>query len=304
MPISRRAVLQGALIGAFAACAAQANTDKTRTLPLRFMKLRHGALVVEVGGRLVLVDPWLSRGPGSGLIVSTGESPIEPDGLGRIDLILLTSSTPDRLSSSTLRALPEKRARCLVPDERSARVCREAGFERVRVIEPDERLSTVGLEITTFVCRPAGLLPISLGFHVAAHERSVLIAGALLPLVVDDAVGRFARDHAAEIAFLPRPDRAIAPGDLAASDDDLILIARLARARAVVPIADAVRAGPLAAPLVDIFVEPRSAVLTAPAQEDDVTILDFARSTKRARMPRALHVENGVWYRMGVDEQR
>jgi L-ascorbate metabolism protein UlaG (beta-lactamase superfamily) len=265
------------------------------------MKLRHAALLVEIGGRRVLVDPWLSRGPGGGLLVSTGESPIGPEALGSIDLLLLTSSTPDRLDVATLRALPDKGARCLVPDEHAASLCRRAGFGRVRVVGADESWRILGLDVTTFGCRAAGLVPASIGFHVEHGRRSALIAGALVPLVVDDGVGRFARENPAEVVFLPRPQRAMAPGDLAASDDDLVLIARLARARALVPIADAVGPGPLAAPLLDAVIDHRPANLVVPTEAPRVSILDGDRSGDRARMPRALHVENGVWYRLAAD---
>lgn len=258
------------------------------------MCLRHASILVEIADRRVLIDPWLTGGPGGGLVIDTGEvDPTLVDRVGRIDLLLLTSSTFDRLDPSTLRALEDKRAFCLVPDERAAKTLRRAGFRRVRVVRVDATEEVRDMRITPFVCRADGLLPRSLGFHVAIGDRSFLVAGAVPPIVVDDEVARSARALPAELAFLPRPDDVLTRIDPQASDDDLVLVARLARARAVVPVASSVRPGPLMAPI-SAFISGRPERLTI--EDDD----DQRAPGPRAKGPRVVHADPWVWYRLPV----
>jgi len=295
MRATRRSFVVSSALAWLGVAPALAATDPTAPSGgLRFMRLRHASLLIEIGERRVVVDPWLTKGPGGGLVVDTGDvEPTFSERVGRVDLLLLTSSTLDRLDSSTLRALEDKRASCLVPDERAEKVLRRAGFSRVRTVQVDVEEEVGGLVVTPFLCREAGLLAASVGFHVAGAGRSFLVAGAVPPIVVDDRVARSARAMPAEIVFLPRPDDLLTRLDPQASDDDLVLVARLARARAVVPIADTVRPGPLMAPLASL-VDVRAARLESETDDDP------RAPGPRARGPRVVHADPWVWYRLPV----
>ena len=211
------------------------------------LPLRHTTVVAEVAGRRVVFDPSLSlsfSAPG----VFTGPLPARhADEIGPVDLVCISSGEATSFDPRTLTALDAWHASILVGDDDTARRVRQLGWRRVRVVSPTTPVDVGGLRIQASPGR--GLTGPAIGFVVGSANREgprLWHTGLLPPLEVDARAAAFASANPVDVvlgcAWGLRSRTGGPP--LQADIDDVAALARLARARVLLPIGrDAVAAG-------------------------------------------------------------
>lgn len=252
---------------------------------LRVLKVRHATFLLDLDGARVLLDPWFSAPPGPVLFTSAPEAALSVLEVGRPHLLLVTSGSWDRFDPRSLHELPSRSAFCLVPDEPTAKALRNLGFRRVRQVRAGDQLRVRGVDVDVGPARDDWRGP-AVSYRLERAGRSVWHTGSLVPLDVDDRPGRWAREHPSEVVlggFDEGPGAALAD---ALGRDDAYLLARLARARYLMPQGDEVRpASPWAALLT---------LWTGALGSDEGT----PRVPGVVGGPRVVLAERGLWYRV------
>ena len=275
MSLTRRS-----LLGLLAAMPALSSSTSPTSAVTRVLFVRHSTLLVETGGRRVLIDPSLSPSFGvQGVLheVHKGPTPA-PGSLGRIDVIGVTSGEPTSFDLRTVAGLDVRRARFLVPDDDVRKRLALLGHTRVRVVRAGDVVDIGGLRI--HVSPAHGVLSAAVGFHLDAGAPTLWHSGPIPPLEVDAQVASFAADHPASIVCVCASGMGLSSSGppLFANVDDALALARLARARVLMPVAwGAVPAGLFAL------------VLSAPPVATPLTT---------SRDPRIEYPEPGTWYRI------
>ncbi|MBI1946650.1 MAG: MBL fold metallo-hydrolase [Deltaproteobacteria bacterium] len=245
---------------------------------LRFVRVRHRTVLIELAGRRVLVDPCFEPALGAPGVFAAPPPAFEPEAVGPLDLLLVTGSEPGAFSAASTRRLRSREARCLVPDERIAKLLRLQGFRRVRVVTEGERMAVGGVDVVVSPSTSLRLAP-GVGFHLSREGRSLWCAGAPPPFDVDGRAPTFARAHPAEVVAACALGLVGGGLPLTLDADDALLLAGLARARHLVSLQlDVVPAG-----------------LGA-------LVLSQARVVKAAKPggPRVVVVPAGTWCRVGT----
>ncbi len=233
-----------------------------------------------MGGRRVLIDPSLRRGFGvQGLVQeAAGPAPPAPGSLGRLDVVAVTSGEPGSFDLDTVARLDLRRTRFLVPDEGVRKRLALLGHSGVRVVRPGDVVVVGGVRVSVSPAR--GLLSSAVGFHLDGGSGSTLWhTGPIPPLEVDALAMSFAADHAANVVCAWAAGIALSSSGppLFADGDDALALARLARARILLPIGRGmVPAG--------LF----SLVFTTTASSPPITT---------SRDPRIEDPVSGTWYR-------
>ncbi len=225
-----------------------------------------------------MFDPSLSPSFSAQGVFAAPSPARHADELGPVDLVCISSGEATNFDPRTLAALDARHASILVGDDDTARRVRQLGWRRVRVVSPTTPVDVGGLRVQASPGR--GLLGPAVGFVIGSANHTglrVWHTGPLAPLEVDARVAAFASAHAADVVLgCAWGLRARIGGPaVQAGVDDVAALARLARARMLLPIGrDAVATG-----LFSLVWEPA-----------DVVNLDVGRS---------LHIErpvNGTWY--------
>lgn len=198
--------------------------------------------LLELNQRRILIDPWFSRGAGAPLFAHAPSSPLMPEDIGRLDLILVTTSSHVTLDSKAVRRLRDKKAYVLVPDEEAAKVFRNAGYRRVRVVRPGDQWMVAGLQIDVSPAHTVNFGRNHVGFRVEAGGRSVWHTGRLSTLDSPATVRTFGRRFPSDILIAPF-ETVSGPvsrlyGMYGLSHAEVQFLARLTKARAVVPHQD------------------------------------------------------------------
>ncbi len=241
---------------------------------LRWLKVRHATFLVELDGLRLLFDPWFGREPLTGVALSAPQPVPSVDGVGRVDLLFITSDRWDRFDPFSLRKLGGRDAYCFVPDEDCARRLRSAGYQRVRVTRAGDEWRHGDVTIQVSAAAEG------VGYRVLRRGRSLWNAGSLVPLDVDDAPIDFARRRPSEVVFSGWDPGPGARWGYAIGKDDALLLAQLARARFVVPQADDV-------------------VPTAPLRVAAGWALGYDDEPRPPPGgPRVVRPERGLWYRV------
>lgn len=256
--------------------------DPARTSSLRVLRARHRTLLVEVGGRRALLDPCFAGDLGAPLLWSAPAPALEPEGMGEVDLLLVSSSEAGAFDARSVSRLHGRRAACLVPDDRTASLLRYAGFVRVRTVAAGDVVEHAG--ITVRVSPSRGLFGgRAVGFHLDAGGRRIWHAGAPPPLqdaeVAEDVVA-FARSTPADVLAVSAAGLRVGGVARTLDREDALLLAGLCRARYAFLLDEGVSPSPIGGWLVQ------------------------SRPGRAAPPPgppvRAVAVEPGRWYRVGA----
>lgn len=229
--LTRRAfatALAGLSLAAPAAAADEEGADA-----LRFVRIRHRTLLVEIGGRRVLVDPCFEPGLGAPGLFAAARPAFGAEATGPIDLMLVTGSEPGAFSARSTLRLRSRSTRCLVPDERIAKLLRQQGYRRVRVVVPGDRFVVAGVDVAVSPAASLGF-GAGVGYLLSRAERTLWCAGAPPPVDVDGSAASFAREHAAEVVAACALGLSAGGVPLTLDGDDALLLASLARARYLV----------------------------------------------------------------------
>ena len=214
---------------------------------LRFLKVRYGTFLVELGGVRVLIDPSFAPGLSSPAFFDVGAPADGPESLGRVDVILVTSSAPSAFQPAALARLHARDALCLVGDPQVEKALRFHGLTRTLALRPDDVTSARGLSIRASPASAPGAAP-AVGFHLELGGRTLWHTGRAPPLDVTDGPARFAAAHSAEVVLACAEGLGDQTGATESMDpDDALLVARLARARSMVPAYDDAPLTPLGA---------------------------------------------------------
>lgn len=227
--LTRRA-FSVALAGLAAAGAARAAGEAEANDTLRFVRVRHRTLLLEIGGRRILVDPCFEPGLGAPGLFTAPPPAFSAEATGSLDLLLVTGGEPGAFSAASTRALRGRDVRCLVPEERIARVLRFQGYRRVRVVVPGDRFVVAGVEVRVSPSSSLGMGP-GVGYWLSRAGRTFWCAGAPPPVDVDGRAPSFARDHEAEVVAACALGLSVGGRPLTLDADDALLLAGLARAR-------------------------------------------------------------------------
>lgn len=132
-------------------------SEKLASSFTRIYWLGHSAMLVQMDGKTMLVDPMFGRSP-SPLPFAKNERfsedlPFELDGLPDIDVVLLTHDHYDHLDYATIQAIQDKVAVFIVPLGVGSHLKRW-GVGAERIVERDWG-ETFDFGSWTFVCTPA-----------------------------------------------------------------------------------------------------------------------------------------------------
>jgi L-ascorbate metabolism protein UlaG (beta-lactamase superfamily) len=115
--------------------------------PLRITWIGHSTVLIELGGRRFLTDPFLRDRLGP--LRRRGAS-IDLDAIGRVDAVLLSHAHPDHFDRSSLRRLPGEPL--MIVPMGLGRVIERMGF-RTREIASDERTEVRGVGVVAVEAR-------------------------------------------------------------------------------------------------------------------------------------------------------
>ncbi|MCC7072960.1 MAG: MBL fold metallo-hydrolase [Deltaproteobacteria bacterium] len=202
---------------------------------LRFVRIRHRTMLIELDGRRVLVDPSFEPAFGAPGLVTAPAPAFDAGAVGDVDLVLVTGCEPGAFGAASARRLRDRAAPWLVPDEGVAKALRHQGFRRVRVVAAGQRLHVGGVDVVVSPSASLATWP-GVGFHLSRGGRTLWCAGAPPPIDVDGGAAAFAKGHPAEVAAVCALGLAIGGTPLTLDADDAELLARLARARYLVPL--------------------------------------------------------------------
>lgn len=202
---------------------------------LRFVRIRHRTVLVEIEGRRVLVDPCFEHAFGAPGLWQAPPPAFDAGAVGDLDLLVVTGSEPGAFSAASTRELRDRAVPCLVPDERVAKTLRHQGFRRVRVVAGGDALHVGGIDVRVSPSATLGAAP-GVGVHLARGGRTMWFAGAPPPIDVDGRAVAFARANAAEVVAVCALGLSFGGMPLTLDADDALLLARLARARHLVPL--------------------------------------------------------------------
>jgi len=125
--------------------------------PARVVWFGHSALLLQIGGKTLLLDPMLGKAPSPFPVFSSGRYgerlPINAEDLPPIDAVLFSHDHYDHLDYGTIRKIKDKVGRFIVPLGVGAHLARW-GVERARISEHlwGEELEWEGLALA---CAPA-----------------------------------------------------------------------------------------------------------------------------------------------------
>jgi len=243
--------LSSSSLRASSSSSSSSTTTTTAALPgggsLRLMPLRHTSVLVDIAGRRVLFDPSLSPSFSAQGVFAAPPAARAPEELGPLDLVCVSSGELTSFDARTVARLDLGRARILVPDDDTAARVRRLGHSRVRVVRAGDTVAVAGLVV--HVSPGRGVASDAVGFHVAhagasttttssAATAAIWHTGLVPPLDVDARVAAFAGAHGARVVLGCAWGLRLRAGgpDYAASLDDVITLARLARARVLFPL--------------------------------------------------------------------
>ncbi len=243
-----------------------------------------------MAGLRVLVDPCLAPSFGvQGLLSETTPAPTAGS-VGRVDVVCVTSGEPGSFDSDTVAALDVHDARFLVPDDRVRKRLGRLGLSRVRVVRPGDVVPIGPLSFTVSPGRaPLGLLPGSVGFHVDDGVAALWHTGNIAPLEVDARATSFAADHPARVVCAGSSGLGLRSSNppLLADLDDAMTLARLARARTMMPVARGARPAGLFSLILTMAGPPAPSTTTAP-------------HAGRHHRVEVVEPQPGTWYRFGA----
>jgi L-ascorbate metabolism protein UlaG (beta-lactamase superfamily) len=204
----------------------------------------HSTHLIALGGLRLLTDPWWYD-PAFGALSHEVAPAIEPEGVGRLDAILVTH---DHADHADLRALDrmDKRAVVLTSTNDLAARIRARGFGDVAVLAPWEERKLVRDATSISVTAVPGLHDIyEIGFVVRGADKSVYFAGDSrlhpdLPAIAE----RLAPD----VAILSVDGTRLAGGQLhVMTPEDAVTATKTLKSKLVFPShAEAVFSDPLA----------------------------------------------------------
>jgi len=161
---------------------------------LSITRIVHGAVILEMRGTRVLVDPWFH----SGVVVRQREPlGLTPDGLPSLAAVLLTHRHADHFDPQALRALAASVPEVVARPELHERLV-ALGFRQVTDLDWWERTQIGSLEVTAVPAR-----------HSVPENGYVLEAGGVRAYVAGD-TREFAELVDVATRF-PRPDAALLP---------------------------------------------------------------------------------------------
>ena len=112
---------------------------------MKITMLGHATLLVEIGGKTILTDPWLTEPLYFGQLTHPGDF-CPPEELPPIDLVLVSHGHTDHFDPGALKMIPGDAP--VVIFEGYQKTARKAGFENVHPVKAGDRYSTDGLEIS------------------------------------------------------------------------------------------------------------------------------------------------------------
>lgn len=128
--------------------------------------------LIAIGGRRLLTDPWF-HDPAFGAMAHARGPAVAPEGVGRLDWILVTHDHADHADPKALDRL-DKTAFVLCSDDPLAAKIRKLGFTAVEVMKEWETIEAKGLSITA---TPAVHDIHEIGFVVRSPLHSIYFAG-------------------------------------------------------------------------------------------------------------------------------
>ena len=232
MSLTRRSLI--ALLATSSAAASAASSPAA----LRLLFVRHSTLLVEAGGLRLLLDPSLRETFGAqGALrpIAGSPPPPPPAALGRVDVVLVTCGEPGSFDPDSVARLDVRRARFIVPDDGVRKQLALLGHHRVRGVRPGDVVDLGPLRVTVSPGR--GVVSAAVGFHIDDGAQRLWHTGTFPPLDVDAQVMSFAADHAADVVCACASGlRSSSEPAIFADVDDALALARIARARVLLPI--------------------------------------------------------------------
>lgn len=215
---------------------------------MRLFFVRHSTVVVEMLGLRVLIDPCLAPHFGAPGVLEELAPAVPAGRIGRIDVVCVTSGDIGAFHLDTVRQLDVSQARFLVPDRHVRDQLALLGHRRVRIVEAGDVVTFGPLAVTASPAR--GIVGAAVGFHFgvvgvegALRQPTFWHTGPVPPIEVDARSTSFAADHEAFVVCGAASGLAVATSGpaLFANVDDCATLARLARARVLLPVARGAR---------------------------------------------------------------
>jgi len=160
---------------------------------MKLTYIGHATVLMEMGSLNILTDPWFTEGPA---VAKRKKIPtIQPSGLPKIDLILLSHEHFDHFDKKSLQLL-EKDCTVIAHAGLKSKI-EKLGFEDVKCLKVWETTEKGSLKITA---TPADHTNFSLGF-LLQNDQTIYFAGDTKMIPVD--FERIGETYSLDLAILP-----------------------------------------------------------------------------------------------------
>lgn len=197
-------------------------------------RIIHGSLIVTLGGKRVLVDPWFYSGR---LRRQSEPLGILPEGLPELDAVILTQGDRDHFDTELLEGIT-KRVRVAIAPASLAKELRELGFADVVPLDWWQKTAIGDVTVTAVPARDAGS---ENGYLLRSPSHTVYLAGD--SRVPDELPQIAAAAPGLDVAVLPIGGRRVVGMLTEMGPEEAAEVAATLHARRVLPVAYGARSG-------------------------------------------------------------
>ncbi|MEW5733487.1 MAG: MBL fold metallo-hydrolase [Thermodesulfobacteriota bacterium] len=193
---------------------------------MKVKMLGHSTLLLEVDGKKILTDPWLTDPLYFGFLSHPG--PFSTPALPPLDLVMVSHGHQDHFDQGTLAGIDKKTPVLICA--RYEKAARKAGFTNVTAASPGEEVSLADLSIKVLPGKhPGGITT----FLVRGNGGSVFFGG---DTVLTDDLFRALSGAAPDACLLPISGGTMGPFPVHMGPEDAVKLAKASGTKRAIPI--------------------------------------------------------------------
>jgi N-acyl-phosphatidylethanolamine-hydrolysing phospholipase D len=188
--------------------------------------LGHATLIIEMDGKKILTDPWLTEPLYMGQLWHSGS--FMPKKLPRLDLILVSHGHEDHFDPKTLSRISKSTPVVIFKSyEKSAR---NAGFKEIHPVQNGDTFSLDGVEIKTL---PGKHIGGTATYLISGKEGKIFFGGDTEYL---DALANALNDSKPDVCLIPISGGGIGPLKFHMGPKDAAKLVKASKASIAIPI--------------------------------------------------------------------